>query len=54
MRIGIYKLTQKGDIYLGFIERTSTPSKGDTIYFLGHYYKVMDAREYCVFVKFID
>ena len=54
MRIDIYKLTSKGETYLGFQERAAMPNNGDTIYFLGHYYKIMDTREQTTFVKFIN
>lgn len=53
MKVDIYKLTRTGKIYLGFQDRNIIPKKGDTIYFCSHYYKVMEAREYIMFVKLI-
>lgn len=54
MKIHLIKVTSNQQTYLGFQERDDFPKKWETLYFMGHFYKVIDIREECVFVKFIE
>lgn len=54
MMYDIYKATPSGDVYLGLKAFEIIPSKGDTVFFGVHEYKVLDSTEYYLRVKLIN